>query len=401
MMKPGKIIGFGTHGLKNKISRTSIGLNGLNFSRWIASKYGIFYRYDSMPALIFRNFFGIKTMNSPSHSGPCNNYLRLLKFKYFINTPLQKTLSIFSDSVISVQDIHTYTKNRTLMRCYYPASVSQNVHQHFYAESTEKTNSKICLHNRFVQNKWYERIIGEIIRKVDKQFIYVLNQPSLYKRDTLTLINPTVLSYLQRIFNLDTSTEINAVTQDMDTLYSVKPVAPDSRHNKCIETAVSYPDEMISAAIKVEIPSVKFGTPQGIKAPSLRLTTTLKDDKNIASEQMGREKEQFIQKFHQASISSKRVLTFVNQVICSYLHKDTETFISNKDTETFISKTDSKIFVVRPGTIPSKRNYKAFQAIEKSLLNQTGALKDDENITSELMGEEKKQFMPVFLHHPS
>jgi hypothetical protein len=616
MMKLGKIIDVASQGLKTKISNMSIGLEGLNFSRWIATRYGILHRSDSMPTLIFRKFSDIKANNS-SHCAQGNSYLSFLNFNYFINTPLQKTLSFLSNYVTSIRDIRTDTKIQTSIRFCNQVSLSPNIHQHLYAEIIEKVNAKLFFKNRYIQSTKHEKVIYELIKEVDKQFVHVsnqpslhkryiltlanqemsnyrqrnnieafilktdkkthfagpvekpskryyvatntigkplqcqtrtlkdegsiesehigewkrqlmpefLNQPSLYTRDIQTLVFPltssysqetfnfkhaglkpgsvvetpkmmhivskiinaiykginisffkktevntwyknnvqqieeiknqcthvlhqlplskmelmhvgckikqrqvfkryynsgnvqfpasiflvqlhnsdkkniptleikTVLGYLQNMSNFDSSPNINAVSQVMNTsISSVKPVVPDYRHKIGTEISTSNSYEIFYAAKKVEIPSARTITFQSTEAPLLQRTRNFKDNENISSEQLRREKEQYIQKLHQVSISSKRVLTFVKSMICSYLHRD--------NTETFISKTGSKISDVRPGTNPSKRNYEAAWAIKIPMPLQTGALKKHEDIESENMREEKKQFMPDFLRQP-
>lgn len=391
MIKPSEMMGVGSRSLKNKITRSPTGLKSLKFSRRVAIKYGIRYGFDSMPALVFRKSFATKTENCSSPSGPCNSYLNLRKFKYIINTPSKKSLSISSGSVVSIQDIRKCTKNLASMKCCYPMFISQNALQHFNAESAEKTYSVTYLHNTFTQNKRCKNILDKRIRKVNKQSMPMVNQPSIYKMDTLTSINLKVFNYLQRILNIEPSTKINSVTQDMGTfLSSIKLLTPDYRYNKVFESAFSSLSEMISAAVNVEIPSVKQTTAQGIEAPSPRLTRTLKNDKDIRSDRRKREKEKFIQKLHQESVL-RRVLTFVNPVICSYLLKD--------NIGAFISETDSKIPAVRSGTIFSKRNYEATKAIEKLSPCQIGALgKDGSN--KKQTGIIKKRFISL-LHQLS
>ncbi len=389
MMKLDKMIGVGSDCLKRKISRSSIGLNGLNFSMRIASKYSIFCRFDRMPALVFRNFFGLKTASNFSHYIPGINYLGLQKFNCFINNPLQKTLSLSSNSTISIQDICTCARTLTSVKYYRLESKPHNLHQHFYAESPEKTNSKTCFQNRFVQNKEYEKPINKIINKFDIQLIHLFNQQLIYKRDILTLINPVMLSYLKRAFYFDTSRGTNAVFQRADPPFisTVKPINRDSLYYKNIGMVLSDSDRAISAVEDVKTPSAINDFFQSINTQSFRQTRALKRDSNIESSGVTPEYVEEWEKqskpgsLHQHFLYTRGVLASFKPLAISYLQKKFGFKLEHNQTISAAKKAEEPLTT---SGFPKEINIQS--------LRRTRILKDSKNIESEQIREEKKQF---------
>jgi hypothetical protein len=201
-MKPNKI-SIGSHDLKSNISKITIGLDSLYFSKRITSKYDVFRKYDSLPALIFCRLFDIRNVHNSLHCEPFSNYLYFQNFSNIINQ-LHKSMTFFSNSVISTCDIRAYTGIQTSTICYNPVSIYQEVNKFIYPVSaTGKTHAKSGNQNKFIRNIVHEKIVYEQIREEKKQYITESYQLPLCTRDILISINSMTLSYPHRESNLE------------------------------------------------------------------------------------------------------------------------------------------------------------------------------------------------------
>ena len=217
-MKPGKII-IGSHRLKSNILKLAIGLGSLKFSRIIAGKYGIFLRYDSLPALVFRKLSGIKNASNSLKNGPFNNYINLQKFSNFIY-PSKTNSKLFKNCIVSACDIRACAKTQAFARFYNPAYISLETNlYHRTIFTTEKNVNKSVNQSKFIIKTSTEKITPEHTGEIKGQLIQLFYKPFLYERETLTSVNKMMFSHLLKELNSDTSISKNAALKDTEKSY--------------------------------------------------------------------------------------------------------------------------------------------------------------------------------------